>query len=428
MTTPLLKNPTVKTLLGVWALFLSFAFIQVGNGIQRVLLPVRGETEGFSPSVMGLVMAFHFSGYLFGAKFAPKSLATVGHIRVFSAMASLASIAVLINATFVTPVTWCFIYLLGGVCNATIFVVLESWLNDRASNENRGQILGSYMVIMLGGTAGGQLLANLGQAEGFKMFILASVLLSLAIVPMTLSASSNPPPPTTSSMPFRELYKLVPSALIGTTLASFVQAGMSSMALVYALKAGMSPSKSTIFVGAGLAGAIVLQIPIGRLSDIFPRRRIILLSILVSGLICFLQTITTATSDLQILLNFAFGAFVFPLYGLFAALANDWVPTEKRVSTSSTLVLASSIGSIIAPLSIGFVLGSFNPSSYFVLNGLVLICLGLYLSYRTYVKEAIPVKKQSLFVPITARSGQIAHSLNRWIRNPLATWQKEERK
>ena len=112
MTTPHLKNPTVKTLLGVWALFLSFAFIQVGNGIQRVLLPVRGETEGFSPSVMGLVMAFHFSGYLFGAKFAPKSLATVGHIRVFSAMASLASITVLINASFVTPVTWCFICLL----------------------------------------------------------------------------------------------------------------------------------------------------------------------------------------------------------------------------------------------------------------------------------------------------------------------------
>ena len=421
------KNLTVRTLLGIWALFLSFAFVQLGNGIQRVLLPVRGESEGFSPSTMGLVMAFHFAGYLVGAKFAPKSLATVGHIRVFSAMASLASVTVLVNSTFVTPVTWCLFYLLGGLCNATIFVVLESWLNDRASNDNRGQILGSYMVIMLGGTAAGQLLANLGDAEGFEMFIFSSVLISLAIVPMTLSASSNPPTPTSSSMPFSELYKFVPSALIGTIFASFVQAAMSSMALVFALQAGMSTSKSTVFVGAGLAGAIILQIPLGRLSDIFPRRRIILTCILISILIAFSQALISNTSDFQIVFNFLFGAFVFPLYGLFAALANDWVPSEKRISASSTLVLASSTGSVIAPLTMGFILGSFAPSSYFLVNAFILTALGLYLSYRTRVRDAVPIDEQSTFIPLTARSGQIAHSLGRWLRNPLSVWPKEKK-
>ena len=168
---------------------------------------MRGESEGFSPSTMGLVMAFHFAGYLFGAKSAPITLRSVGHIRVFSAMASLASIGVLVNSALITPFTWCGIYFISGICTATIYVVLESWLNDRASNENRGQILGIYMLINLGGSAGGQLLANLGDAGGFRMFIFSSVLLSLAIVPMTLSASSNPPAPTTSSMPFLELYK-----------------------------------------------------------------------------------------------------------------------------------------------------------------------------------------------------------------------------
>ena len=173
------NNSTSKTLLGIWALFLAFAFVQLGNGIQRVLLPVRGESEGFSPSTMGLVMAFHFAGYLFGAKSAPITLRSVGHIRVFSAMASLASIGVLVNSALITPFTWCGIYFISGICTATIYVVLESWLNDRASNENRGQILGIYMLINLGGSAGGQLLANLGDAGGFRMFIFSSVLLSL---------------------------------------------------------------------------------------------------------------------------------------------------------------------------------------------------------------------------------------------------------
>jgi len=422
MTTASSSTPTIKTLLGIWALFLSFTFVQLGNGIQRVLLPVRGESEGFTPSTMGLVMAFHFAGYLIGAKFAPLSLRSVGHIRVFSAMASLASIGVLINSAFITPITWCGIYFIGGICNATIFVVLESWLNDRATNENRGQILGSYMVVMLGGTAGGQLLANLGDADGFKMFIFSSVLLSLAIVPMTLSASSNPPTPTSSSMPFRELYKLVPSAIIGTTFASFVQAGMSSMAIVFAIEAGMSTSKATIFVGAGLTGAIILQIPLGRLSDRFPRRIIILFCIFTSTVIAVMQALVSNSSNLHIILNLLFGAFVFPLYGLFAALANDWVPPDKRVSASSTLVLASSGGSVIAPVVIGFLLGSFGPSSYFLANASVLAFIGLYISYRTRVREAVPVEEQSPFIPLTARSGQIAHSLGRWIRNPLAIW------
>ena len=402
--------------------------MQLGNGIQRVLLPVRGESEGFTPSTMGLVMAFHFAGYLFGAKSAPITLRSVGHIRVFSAMASLASIGVLLNSALITPFTWCGIYFIGGICNATIFVVLESWLNDRATNENRGQILGIYMLINVGGSAGGQLLANLGDSSGFKMFIFSSVLLSLAIVPMTLSASSNPPAPTTSSMPFLELYNLVPSAVVVTTFASFVQAALSSMAIVFAIVACMSTGKATIFAGAGITGAILLQIPLGRLSDKFPRRIIILFCIFISASIAVTQSLLSNSNNSHIFLNLLFGAFVFPLYGLFAALANDWIPSEKRISASSTLVLASSSGAVIAPISIGFLLANFAPSSYFLANATVLILLGIYISYRTRVRDAVPVEKQSPFVPLLARSGQVAHSLGRWVRNPLSIWTTTKRK
>ncbi len=152
--TPAFTTRTPPAIAGVWALFLAFAFLQVGNGLQRILLPIRGQAEGIGPGAMGMVMAFHFGGYLFGARIITRLLAAVGHIRVFAALASTASAAVLVNAVLVNPVTWSLAYFVGGLCNAGVLVVLESWLNDRASNQTRGKILGFYMMVMMGGTAG----------------------------------------------------------------------------------------------------------------------------------------------------------------------------------------------------------------------------------------------------------------------------------
>jgi len=151
------RNSAASSLLGVWALFLAFLFLQVGTGLQRILLPMRAESEGFSAGSMGMVMAVHFAGYLLGAKGITRALASVGHIRVFAALASTASAAVLVNAVLVLPASWAAVYFVGGVCNAGVLVILESWLNDRATNETRGSILGAYMMIMMGGTAIGQL-------------------------------------------------------------------------------------------------------------------------------------------------------------------------------------------------------------------------------------------------------------------------------
>ena len=139
------RTSTISSLLGVWALFLAFAFLQVGNGLQRILLPIRGESEGIGAGALGVVMAVHFAGYLIGAKLIPVALSSVGHIRVFAALASVSSTAVLVNAVLVTTPSWSAVYFISGVCNAGVFVILESWLNDRATNETRGSILGSNM-------------------------------------------------------------------------------------------------------------------------------------------------------------------------------------------------------------------------------------------------------------------------------------------
>ena len=139
------RTSTISLLLGVWALFLGFALLQVGTGLQRILLPIRGESEGMGAGAMGVIMAVHFAGYLVGAKVIPLALMSVGHIRVFAALASTGSTAVLVNAVLVTTPSWSLVYFVSGLCNAGVFVILESWLNDRATNETRGSILGAYM-------------------------------------------------------------------------------------------------------------------------------------------------------------------------------------------------------------------------------------------------------------------------------------------
>ncbi len=416
------RPSAISSLLGVWALFLAFLLLQVGNGLQRILLPMRAESEGFGAGSMGLVMGVHFAGYLLGAKGIPRALSSVGHIRVFAALASTASTAVLINAVLVLPASWAAVYFIGGVCNAGVFVILESWLNDRATNETRGSILGTYMMIMMGGTAIGQLLLNLGDPAGFELFVLSSVLISLAVVPVTLSASTAAPIPSLETMPLRELYRTIPAAVVGIMLCSFVQSASTSMAAIYGTASGLGAGRITLFTSGAVIGAITLQIPLGRLSDRHPRRAVIMIVAAISCALAVAGALTPASSLVILFVNLAFGAFVFPLYGQFIALANDWVPQEKRVAAASTLVLASSFGAMAAPLSIGVAIEAFGPGAYFWSLAICLAVLTLYMAYRVRVRQAVPVERQSTFQPVLARSGEIAHSVGRWVRHPLAGW------
>ena len=403
---------------GVVALFTSFLLLQVGNGLQRILLPIRAESEGFSAGTMGLVMAFHFAGYLAGARFIVSAINSVGHVRVFAALASTASVAVLVNAVFVIPTTWMLIYFLSGICNAGVFVVLESWLNAKATNEVRGKLLGTYMTIMMGGTAGGFLLINVADADGFRLFIFSSVLISAAVIPIALTSTSTPPQEVEEKMSIRELLDIIPLAVVGLFLASFSQASVSSMGTVFGTEAGMTTEKVGLFTAAGFVGAVLLQYPLGALSDRFPRRSVILFVTVAAGSLAALGAILPTNGNWIVLLQLSFGAFVFPLYGLFLALANDWIPSEKKTSAASALVLISSFGAIISPLVSALAMNIFGPSGYYWSSAAVFALLTIYLVYRINVREAVPVEKQSPFRPVIARSGEIFHGFTRRVRRP----------
>ena len=425
MTAPAPRQSASASLMGVWALFLGFAFLQVGNGLQRILLPIRAESEGFGATAMGLVMASHFAGYLVGAKGIMRALSSVGHVRTFAALASLASTAVLVNAVVVMPLSWAAVYFISGFCSAGIFVVLESWLNDRATNENRGRILSMYMVIMMGGTAVGQLLINVGAPTGFELFVLSSVLISAAVLPVTMSASTTPTLPSPESMPIREIYRTVPSAVVGLFLCSFVQAAASSMGAVFGTEMGMSTQRIALFTSAGVIGAVLLQMPLGNLSDRYPRRVVILAVAITSCGLSAIGGLLPGSSILLVVVNLLFGAFVFPLYGQLVALGNDWIPPERRQAAAAGFVVISSLGCITSPMVIAMSMSVFGPAGYFWTHSAVLALLVAYLSYRSRVREAVPVERQSPFKPILARSGSIAHTVGRWVMHPLAAWHRQ---
>ena len=258
-----------------WALLLGIALIMLGNGLQGTLLGVRATLEGFGTGTTGLVMTGYFAGFLAGSMIVPRLLANVGHIRVFAALASLASGAALLHTVFVTPVSWFMIRVITGFCFAGLYVVAESWINDAATNRTRGQLLSVYMIMVLGGMGSGQLLMNLSDPRGFELFVLVSVLVSFALIPITLSVGRAPAFEAPESIGIRALFRASPLGVAGAFLIGIAHSALYSMGPVYGTEIGLAVDRTALFIAVALFGGLVLQWPIGWLSDRFDRRKVI---------------------------------------------------------------------------------------------------------------------------------------------------------
>ena len=225
-----------------WALFLGMGLLMLGNGLQASLLGIRAGAEGFGTGATGLVMTCYYLGFLAGSILTPKVVKNVGHVRVFSALASLASVAALVHSVFLDPFTWGAMRFVTGFAYAGLYVVAESWLNDRATNETRGSLLSVYMVVLFGGLAGGQLLLNVADPGGFLLFVLASVLVSLALVPISLTAGPAPEFDAPTPVGLLELYRVSPLGVAGAMGTGLAHGVLFGMGAVYGCLLYTSPS------------------------------------------------------------------------------------------------------------------------------------------------------------------------------------------
>ena len=349
-----------SALWSTWALLLGFGILMLGDGLQGTLLAVRADQEGHSATTTGLIMSSFYVGFLSGSIMTPRIVLHVGHIRVFAALAAMASAAILVHAVFLHVAVWVGLRLISGFCFAGLYVVAESWLNDRATNETRGKLLSLYMVVTYIGVGLGQLLLNLADPQGYPLFVLTSVLISIAVVPLLLSASASPRFEESVNIKVKELFKVSPLGVVGMFVEGFVTATFFALGPVYAQRLGLPLKEIAYFMAAAMAGTVVLQWPIGALSDRFDRRLVLTIVVLLTALAAFACIPLSTKSTIILLLAVSlFAGLALPLYSLCLAHTNDHLEPTQMVAASGTLVLISGLGAVIGPILVATVMDSF---------------------------------------------------------------------
>jgi MFS family permease len=405
-------------LMSSWALLLGFGILMLGDGLQGTLLAVRADLEGFSTTLTGLVMSTFYLGFLLGSIMTPRLTVKVGHIRVFAAFAALSSAAILIHAIFVTVPVWIAMRLISGFCFSGLYIVAESWLNDRASNETRGKLLSLYMVVTYIGVGAGQLLLNLADPVEYPLFILTSVLISIAVVPLLLSAGSPPTFQNSVRISLVQMYRLTPLGIVGMFAVGLVTATFFALGPVYAQRMGLGIKEISYFMAAAVLGTVLLQGPIGVLSDRFDRRKILtLVTVLtsISALFC-IPAAQHSTNALYLAISL-FGGLAFPLYSVCIAYTNDHLNPNQMIAASGALVLVGGLGAITGPVLFAILMDNFGDQALFWSIASVHGFMGLFAMYRMIRSAPVPLDKQGPSTPTAVHpSGSAIESIQQHTR------------
>lgn len=345
----------LTTLAPVTALLLSVALLLMGNGLQGTLLPVRGNVEGFSTFDIGLLGSSYYSGFILGCLFGPLLIRRAGHIRAFMAMASVASVVALIHAVVFAPWLWWVLRAMGGLCFAVLYIVIESWLNEKSTNETRGTVFSVYIMVNLTVITIGQLMMGLASPESFALFALSSILVSLAVLPVAFTTAASPAPVPFIRPSFAKLRHLSPVGFYGCLAVGLANGAFWGLGPVFAQERGFDPSGVGVFMSAVVLGGAAMQWPLGRLSDRLDRR----ILMLVAGVLAMVPAAAIVLlADLPYAALFAlaalFGGGAFPLYALAVAHANDHATPEAIVEVSSGLLLVHSVGAALGPILAAF--------------------------------------------------------------------------
>ena len=390
------RNPGLgSALMSSWALLLGFGVLMLGDGLQGTLLAVRADIEGFSATITGFIMSAFYIGFLVGSLLCPRITAKVGHIRVFAALAALASASILVHALFINITVWILLRLISGFCFSGLYIVAESWLNDRATNETRGQLLSLYMVVTYIGVGAGQLMLNLAAPTDFPLFILTSVLISIAVVPLLLSAGSPPKFHESVSISLLELYRLSPLGIVSMFVVGLVTATFFALGPVYGQRIGLDIENISYFMTATVIGTVLLQGPIGLLSDWFDRRIVLTIATILTSLAAVLCVFASDYSNELVLLSAGlFGGLAFPLYSVCIAYTNDHLKPNQMIAASGSLVLVGGLGAVAGPMLVAGIMDYFGEEYLFWSMAAAHAMIGVFGLIRMVIRAPVPLDKQ----------------------------------
>lgn len=387
----------VQVLRSAWALLLGICLLMVGNGMQGTLLGIRGEIEGFSTFEMSIVMSAYFAGFLGGSRMAPGMIRRVGHVRVFAALASLISAVMILYPTIADPWFWAIGRVVIGFCFSAVYVTAESWLNEAATNANRGKALSLYMIVQTLGIVASQALLLTADPSGFVLFVIPSVLVSIAVTPILLSISPTPAFETTQPMTLRRLANSSPLGCFGMLILGGVFSAQFGMASVYGAQAGLSIAQISTFVATFFVGALVLQYPIGWISDRMDRRILIIFVSAVGAVGSLIGMFLGAQFTLLLVSAFLVGGMSNPLYSLLIAHTNDFLNHEDMAAASGGLIFINGLGAVFGPLIVGTLMENIGPYGFYLFTTILFVVLVAYAGYRS-TRRSIPEDATGAYV------------------------------
>ncbi len=394
-----------STLVSVSALLAGCVLLYLGNGALSTLLGLRLAVDGYSSWIIGGVMSGYFIGIVAGGFHCHRLITGVGHIRAFSVLATVMSAATLAHPLLEDPIVWGILRFIQGYCMAGLAMCTESWLNERSTNTTRGRILSLYQIAVYVSQGVGQLLLNLGELSGFTLFVMTSILLSLALVPVAASKVQAPTLPDPRRFGIAQLYAISPLGMVGCFSSGLILGAFYSLAPLFAQMTGLNISDTTQFMGAVIIGGLLLQWPIGGLSDRFDRRTVVIGVCLATVAVCVGIILTTGGSlPVLLVLGAFFGGVSFTLYPLSVSHANDHIDPADLVPASGGLIIAYGVGATLGPLGAAAVIEAQGAAGLFSFVAAMALGTAGYAAWRMTRRPAVPIDDQTPFQPVPRTS------------------------
>ncbi|MGI2031189.1 MFS transporter [Rhizobium panacihumi] len=392
-----------RNLLPVLALLSGTLFLFLGNGLQGLLLPLRGSLEGYSNEALGFLGTSWAAGFVVGCFVAPNVVRRIGHVRAFSGFLGLICLNVLLTGILVDQTAWLTLRAITGFCTAGTSMIIESWLNERATNESRGAIFSFYIAITLFGVVGGQMMVMFADVSTPLLFMLCGILYCVAQLPTTLSKAASPQPLKRVRLDLPSLYSHSPIAFIGILLIGIANGAYGTLGAVFGARAGLDQTSIAAMVSITIFAGAIMQFPAGRLSDRMDRRYVLAGLSAAAALAALILLVIQPTNVTAIIILVAiYGAMANALYPIAVAHANDFAAPEDFVKVSGGLLLLFGIGTIIGPTLGGPVMTALGPYALFAVTASAHILVTVYAIIRSRIRAAVPVDERDTYTTAPA--------------------------
>jgi MFS family permease len=389
-----------KQLITLIAPLMSLMILMLGNGLLTTLLTVRMETEQVSTWYIGIMQGAYYAGMVLGSFLCEKFIMRVGHIRAFAAFASITSVLAMVQGLLVIPAVWILLRLAMGYCIAGLYIVIESWLLAGASLAIRGKVLAIYMMALYSGQGLGQFFLDWSDPKTLVPFCLVAILTALSVVPVTSTYEKSPRLEEPSTLNFFKLYQLSPSGVIGCFAAGLILGAVYGLLPLFTKAIGYSLSEIGLTMGLTIFGGMLLQYPLGHISDIFSRRAVILSVVVMLILSSFAIMVLHTYPLFFYVLIFIFGGLSFTLYPLCISLACDHLEGGDVVAATGGLLLAYGIGATVGPMIAPAGIALFGANGLFIYFMIIGVLLTGFLSWRTFKRAPVPLSAQQQYVAV----------------------------